>query len=73
MGLQDTYPGPVARGRSSRPGETPDKRELLEPSDVLVDDRFAESLKDLLGQFRGSPNQRAIDVRASLAVGRVAI
>lgn len=57
----------------ARPGETPDKRELLELSDVLVDGRYVAALKDPLLQFRGSSNQRVIDVRASLARGRVVI
>ena len=41
-----------------RPGETPDKRELLELIDVLVDGRFIRTLKDSLLQFRGSSLQR---------------
>ena len=52
-----------------RPGETPDKRELLELIDVLVDGRFITTLKDSLLQFRGSSNQRILDVPKSLASG----
>lgn len=52
-----------------RPGETPDKRELLELIDVLVDGRFIRTLKDSLLQFRGSSNQRILDVPKSLAAG----
>ncbi|MCI1984261.1 MAG: anaerobic ribonucleoside-triphosphate reductase activating protein [Bifidobacteriaceae bacterium] len=50
-----------------RAGETPDKAELLGLVDVLVDGRFVKSQKDSLLQFRGSANQRVIDVKASLA------
>lgn len=56
-----------------RPGETPDKRELLDYVDVLVDGRFIAAQKDSLLQFRGSRNQRVIDVRASLAQGTVVL
>ena len=52
-----------------RTGETADKLELLSLTDVLVDGRYIESQKDLLLQFRGSSNQRIIDVPASLATG----
>ena len=34
--------------------------------DVLVDGRFQEDLKDLRLQYRGSSNQRVIDVQASI-------
>lgn len=44
-------------------------RELLEEINVLVDGPFVESLKDLSLCFRGSSNQRIINVAASLNVG----
>lgn len=56
-----------------REGETPDKRELLELIDVLVDGRYIRTLKDTRLQFRGSSNQRILDMPASLATGKPVI
>ena len=46
-------------------------RSLLEGLDVLVDGPFVPEKKDLGLRFRGSGNQRIIDVPASLAEGEV--
>lgn len=46
-------------------------REFLSYLDVLVDGPFVEEKKNLALRFRGSENQRLIDVPASLASGRV--
>jgi anaerobic ribonucleoside-triphosphate reductase activating protein len=43
---------------------------LIEASDVIVDGPFVMALRDLDLRFRGSANQRLIDVRRSLAAGR---
>lgn len=40
--------------------------EMLSMLDVLVDGRFVEKLKDIRLVFRGSSNQRLIDVKKSL-------
>jgi anaerobic ribonucleoside-triphosphate reductase activating protein len=47
--------------------------ELLEQLDVLVDGRFVEELKDISLLFRGSSNQRLIDMKKTLAEGQVVI
>jgi len=44
--------------------------EFLAMIDVLVDGKFVEELKDISLPFRGSSNQRVIDVKASLAAGQ---
>lgn len=46
--------------------------ELLALIDVLVDGEFLEEKKNLRLAFRGSENQRLIDVKKSRAEGRVA-
>jgi len=45
-------------------------RELLIRCDLLIDGPFLIEQKDLLLKFRGSKNQRIIDVKASLAAGK---
>lgn len=57
----------------SRPGESSDKRELLELVDVLVDGRYVDRLHDPLLQFRGSSNQRILDVPESFRRGEPVI
>ena len=43
---------------------------LLACIDVVVDGRFEEERKDITLRFRGSSNQRLLDMPASLAAGR---
>lgn len=49
--------------------ETSDKQALLAELDVLVDGQFLVGQRDLTLQFRGSRNQRVLDVPASLTAG----
>ena len=54
-------------------GEPTVCREYLEHLDVLVDGPFVEAEKNLTLRFRGSANQRLIDVPASLTRGSVVL
>lgn len=47
--------------------------EMLGYIDVLVDGRFVEDLKNLSLRFRGSENQRIIDLKASRAMGKTVL
>lgn len=47
------------------------KREILNYIDTLVDGRFILAKKDLKLKFRGSSNQRVIDVQKSLKEGKI--
>lgn len=58
---------------SGRLGDWGITREYLSYLDVLVDGPFVEAKKNLSLRFRGSENQRIIDVPASLASGTVVL
>ncbi len=51
--------------------DSEDKLTLLSLIDILVDGRFLLAKKDLTLQFRGSSNQRIIDVPATQAAGEI--
>lgn len=42
------------------------KYNLIKQCDVLIDGRFVEELKDIKLKWRGSTNQRVIDIKASI-------
>lgn len=48
-------------------------KDMLSLIDVLVDGRFIEAQKNISLRFRGSENQRIIDVKKSLAKGEVVL
>ena len=48
-------------------------RELLEEIDVLVDGPYIDAQRDLTLHFRGSRNQRVIDMRASARNGGIVL
>ena len=45
--------------------------QLLEQTDVLVDGRYIEEKRDISLKFRGSSNQRIIDMAETLKAGRI--
>lgn len=49
------------------------KKHLLSNVDVLVDGKFQESKKNIKLKFRGSSNQRIIDVKKSLAFNDIVL
>lgn len=55
------------------PRHTDKTKELLDLLDVLVDGRFEESKKDITLKFRGSSNQRLIDMPATRAKQRIVL
>lgn len=50
-----------------------DTRELLQYVDVLIDGKFDLAHRDITLKFRGSPNQRVIDVQKSLLYNKVVL
>ncbi len=53
--------------------DLPPEVELLKNIDVLIDGEFIESLRDLELQFRGSHNQRIIDLKKTRAQNKIVL
>lgn len=51
----------------------PEKKVLLDECDVLVDGRFEKENRELNMRFRGSLNQRIIDIKKSLEKGEAVL
>ena len=52
---------------------TPEQKALLQALDVLIDGPFLLAERTLALPWRGSRNQRVIDVPASLAAGKAVV
>lgn len=50
-----------------------DTMPILSMTDILVDGEFVEEKKNLMLRFRGSSNQRIIDVRSTLKEGSIVL
>ena len=50
---------------------TPFTKDMLESIDVIVDGEFVEALKDIKLRFRGSSNQRIIDLKRTRGNGEI--
>ena len=60
-------------GKVKSRAKTDISAEMLSLIDVLVDGRFEQTLKDISLKFRGSSNQRVIDVKKTLAEKRIVL
>lgn len=58
---------PVSGELAEEQKNTPATKELIALFDVLVDGPFVEELKKITLKFRGSSNQRVLDVKKSLS------
>ena len=53
--------------------QVPETKELLSYIDVLIDGPFIEERKNLKIRFRGSDNQRIIDVKKTMEAGEIVL
>lgn len=65
-----TYTGFTFEELMEKANEENGFMELLEETDILVDGRFVLELRDISLLFKGSSNQRILDVKKSLAEKR---
>ena len=68
-----TYTGRLYEELLGLAESRPDVAALLKETDLLVDGPFVEAKKDISLRFRGSANQRLIDVKRSRLAGRVVL
>ncbi|MCD7723651.1 MAG: anaerobic ribonucleoside-triphosphate reductase activating protein [Clostridiales bacterium] len=66
-----TFEEITGRVPSRAAGENADK--LLNMIDILVDGRFIKEMKNISLKFRGSENQRVIDVKESLKQNKIVL
>ncbi|MBE7042731.1 MAG: anaerobic ribonucleoside-triphosphate reductase activating protein [Ruminococcaceae bacterium] len=71
--IKETLPQKTIWAYSGYTWETLPDKQLLPYVDVLVDGPFIEAKKDLNLRFRGSGNQRLIDVQKSMKQGKIVL
>ncbi len=71
--IKEEFPQKTVWAYSGYTWDTLPEQLLLPYIDVLVDGPFIEAQKDLNLRFRGSANQRLIDVQKSLKEGKVVL
>ena len=73
MGLQSGWQQLSALMEQQHWNETPAFLDLLAYADILIDGPFVMAKRSLDIKFRGSSNQRIIDVQQSLVEGHVVL
>lgn len=53
--------------------ENATRRQIISKCDVLVDGRYVDSQRDITLRWRGSSNQRVIDIKQSLLKGKIVL
>lgn len=53
--------------------ENTTRRQIISKCDVLVDGRYVDSQRDITLKWRGSSNQRVIDIKQSLLKGKIVL
>jgi anaerobic ribonucleoside-triphosphate reductase activating protein len=66
-----TYTGYTWEELMAKGNKEPEIKALLAETDILIDGRYTEKERDLHLAYRGSRNQRIIDVKASLAAKEI--
>lgn len=51
----------------------PKRKEIVSKCDVLVDGEYIDELRDVTLKWRGSKNQNVIDVKKSIAEGKIVL
>lgn len=49
------------------------RREIIKQCDVLIDGRYVDSLRNIQLKYRGSENQRVIDIKKSLEQNKIVL